>query len=401
MPDDCQTPLPRKMSPACQKVLDPDTSAGIKSCTECLKLTESGDEEHQVELKTDAQEIPTFSSEQNFRTHEEAVHLKIKPHECQVCGKGFTDQSNLSRHMNLHLTATARIVARIVYDCDECNATYSREDNLRVHKKRMHSNIKFESEEKLGPEEGQISTDLVKDSDLTKDPNLKEESNMLDTEVKDSEAVHHKIKPLECQVCGRGFSKHFYLNRHMTLHLPATAKKKYDCEECNKTFTRIDNLRVHQKRAHSNIKFESDEKFVAEEGQISTDLLKDSDFTKDPNLKEESNIMDTEVKDSDLIPESNIKDESTFLDSEDNSLESWSGGRNVVEGENENGNGEERKLFGCDQCNRRFVGLVGLQRHQKKHAEGRSVEARNLSCEHCGKKFARAYGLEKHRDPIQ
>ena len=39
-----QTLLPRKMSPACHKVLDLNTSAGIKSCPECLKFTESEDD---------------------------------------------------------------------------------------------------------------------------------------------------------------------------------------------------------------------------------------------------------------------------------------------------------------------------------------------------------------------
>lgn len=64
--DICQTPLPRKMSPACQRVLDPNTSASIKSCPECLKMIESAiegnnAEDFKNEPKTDASQSDIVS----------------------------------------------------------------------------------------------------------------------------------------------------------------------------------------------------------------------------------------------------------------------------------------------------------------------------------------------------
>ncbi|CAI2368314.1 unnamed protein product [Moneuplotes crassus] len=46
-----------------------------------------------------------FKKTRNLIIHSR-VHTKIRPHVCQYCNKGFTQQCNLKKHIELHLNGT-------------------------------------------------------------------------------------------------------------------------------------------------------------------------------------------------------------------------------------------------------------------------------------------------------
>ena len=46
-----------------------------------------------------------FKKTRNLIIHSR-VHTKIRPHVCQFCNKGFTQQCNLKKHIELHMNGT-------------------------------------------------------------------------------------------------------------------------------------------------------------------------------------------------------------------------------------------------------------------------------------------------------
>ncbi|XP_076460735.1 uncharacterized protein LOC143293577 isoform X29 [Babylonia areolata] len=58
-------------------------------------------------------------------------HLKIKPHKCSRCGKGFAHMSCLYRHR-------AICEGRRAFQCEFCEYTTARKDHLKAHVDRLH-----------------------------------------------------------------------------------------------------------------------------------------------------------------------------------------------------------------------------------------------------------------------
>ena len=67
-----------------------------------------------------------FATSTELKTHM-VVHSGRKPHECPICGEGFADSSNLSKHKKTHFVG--------MYRCpnDSCGARMKRWDQMRRH----------------------------------------------------------------------------------------------------------------------------------------------------------------------------------------------------------------------------------------------------------------------------
>ena len=67
-----------------------------------------------------------FATSTELKTHM-VVHSGRKPHECPICGEGFADSSNLSKHKKTHYVG--------MYKCPEpsCGARMKRWDQMRRH----------------------------------------------------------------------------------------------------------------------------------------------------------------------------------------------------------------------------------------------------------------------------
>jgi uncharacterized Zn-finger protein len=66
-------------------------------------------------------------------------------------------------------------------------------------------------------------------------------------------AVHQKIRPFECDQCQKTFSRKYNLNLHIQSNCK-NLKKKYKCNECEKSFEKKKYLKRHVDRIHLKIK---------------------------------------------------------------------------------------------------------------------------------------------------
>lgn len=58
-------------------------------------------------------------------------HQGVRPHCCNICGRGFLEKSHLVRHERIHLEEKP-------FKCHECDYASSRRDKLKEHQARHH-----------------------------------------------------------------------------------------------------------------------------------------------------------------------------------------------------------------------------------------------------------------------
>lgn len=160
-------------------------------------------------------------------------------HVCPDCGKSYTVIGNLLNHMRSHKQPSKSVfhglehLKKKSFQCESCGRSYSRASALDAHR-RCH-------EEKLVKSKNRGSGDGVQSVVEAKKKQLEDDSGGM---------------PFKCP-CGKAFPKEFHLRSHQrlsrnTLCSPETKKTtrkstKFQCSECQKTFSGHVALLNHQK----------------------------------------------------------------------------------------------------------------------------------------------------------
>ncbi|XP_031978746.1 zinc finger protein 710 isoform X2 [Corvus kubaryi] len=111
----------------------------------------------------------------------------VKEFKCEVCGREFTLQANMKRHMLIHTSVRP-------YQCHICFKTFVQKQTLKTHM-----------------------------------------------------IVHSPVKPFKCKVCGKSFNRMYNLLGHMHLH---AGSKPFKCPYCSSKFNLKGNLSRHMKVKH-------------------------------------------------------------------------------------------------------------------------------------------------------
>ncbi|XP_078425901.1 uncharacterized protein LOC144697778 [Cetorhinus maximus] len=115
------------------------------------------------------------------------VHSEEKPYMCSVCGRGFSQSSDLSEHKCRHNGMKP-------WKCGECGKGFKSPSDLESHWR-----------------------------------------------------THTGEKPFTCSECGKGFTRSSYLLIHQRVH---TGERPFTCSKCGKGFIQSSNLWTHQ-RVHT------------------------------------------------------------------------------------------------------------------------------------------------------
>ncbi|XP_074178889.1 zinc finger protein 263 isoform X2 [Rhinolophus sinicus] len=136
-----------------------------------------------------------------------------KLHLCPLCGKNFSNNSNLIRHQRIH--AAERLCMGV-----ECSEIFGGNPHFLSSLHRAH----------LG-EEAHKCLECGK-------------SFSQNTHLTRHQRTHTGEKPYQCNVCGKSFSCNSNLHRHQRTH---TGEKPYKCPECGEIFAHSSNLLRHQR----------------------------------------------------------------------------------------------------------------------------------------------------------
>ncbi|CRK86714.1 CLUMA_CG000547, isoform A [Clunio marinus] len=186
------------------------------TCSQCGRIcwTEEGLKKHELRPHRFPCEVcEKMLRKDALKPHMNRVHLKIKPYECDICGKKFC-RTSLSRHVKTHIVWEHRPKD---FQCYICETSFFDDKVLQKHIINVHESRK----------------------------NLKNSSK------------------IDCKTCGKVFqvpSAHF--NHMINIHKITPSKEQLQttvaCGVCGKRFFTIQNLKMHTKYLHEEKNYACD-----------------------------------------------------------------------------------------------------------------------------------------------
>ena len=347
----------------------------------------------------------TFASKSKLVKHI-VTHKGNKLHKCLQCEQCFKTVSDLKNHtQNVHGEGEK-------FECVECDLSFKSFAELSQHKDFHESNMqkcpvcdKSYTEFSLLMEHAKESHDLVLQSQASSEtmlPVTNIKAEMID-EIEESEQRHKKRKRtgtkqaeamLICHECGVSFPTLATLNRHMKKHKIKT-KPKVSCSQCDRTFERAAQVKLHMDRVHNDLRYQCPE--CNRWYTTTTYLALHMKHTHSLNKIDMHQINVKTMTFSNEQSETNIKKElvdEAEEDVEEAAAEAAEEGHDAHE--DMQMSSEENGMYQCPDCPSSFI----RPRFLRKHCKSEHDNDRPFACGLCDKRFVWQNVKSRHIEAI-
>ncbi|XP_014366976.2 zinc finger protein 182 isoform X1 [Papilio machaon] len=170
--------------------------------------------------------LRSYNTMSNLKTHS-ITHSNERPYKCHLCKKTFKRNQDLKFHINQH-------TGEKPYKCPFCEKSFASSGNCYSHRHRMHPGKQIERKAH--------KQHLV--------PLVTNESGATDLQMAAFKSPMTSVKGIfkyQCQQCGHSFMKRDNYLYHMYQH---TGEKPFQCTHCNETFVTRKGLLLHYDKKH-------------------------------------------------------------------------------------------------------------------------------------------------------
>jgi len=327
-----------------------------------------------------------FSKKTNLK-HHLMLHRGEKPWKCHLCGWRFVQKCNLKKHIESHNDGA--------HPCPHCDVKFSSKGSVSLHIIHQHG------EQAMA--QG-LTTIKGEDDEEAEIPTPEE---ILEDE--DSDEEDSNDKPYGCQQCNKTFKKVELLNQHMqkqhigghqpkqyfppisitpksnekenpekSLEVNVAGEKMFKCSKCSKVFTTKVHLDKHVLVHNAGVK-----PYACPVCGWRFHLL--HNMKRHMKTHEENGDIESGVSDSLVASaEANVTKATPSLDGMTSPV-SMASSKNEEVSINENGN------MKCNMCSKWFDGAVSLKRHMAVHSGDKPH-----ACSICGWRFRQLHNMKRH-----
>lgn len=352
-------------------------------------------EDSQIDEAVQRQILAAFP--QNMEVGNEDENAEGVDVICGKCGKHFNDIDALQWHLKLH-ARIKNIIAettknrysknKLLYQCPECEITFSKSSELTKHMDSFHANRQLDNvtvKSEIDKDNNSFIADGVTNSEFCDD--IFSRVDTLQKHV-ENEPMELNVQPVvnESENCGQNFAAMNILQQHVkngscssenaeksqpkqtvVVSLKDILHNTTTCPHCMQTFTSIESLKTHMQLEHDAQNFE--------------ESMDDED---DFGLLEVTDPIDEKPLIIQIIKESNSCKtcNQTFSD--------------FAELQRHELTHAQDKTYNCNECDEEFTTYFSLLRHSRIHHVNLNGEAGILICKKCGRSFTNEEDLEDH-----
>ena len=189
-----------------------------------------------------------FSSE-HLKTRHVRRH-DFPGQECHICKITVSSKFNLHRHMIEQHNAMQQVHRDRELECSKCQRAFLTKGKLGRHVQGVHRLILSQQEVQNYVSEEHMEENVNKTREIEYTCNICEKVFTRQTTLEEHQNIHKEENKQKCEYCGKQFSTVSNLKQHLKIH--TGNQKTFQCNICQKEFTRKNRLDTHMQSVHES-----------------------------------------------------------------------------------------------------------------------------------------------------